>query len=189
MFPLLCLLCLCLGFFAIFVPEFVRFFCLCLGLPPSLLRPLCLCLGFVVCFHCCKLLRISWSIVDEKQTNLRQQKTVFLSLSPCFFCCICCTCAWVFRLYLDLGLSAFSACVWVFYLFCYVCCGFVRFFYFICCACVWVFHLLCCIRGGFIYFFCYLYSFASRLFFCRLVIVSFQNSSLAVWTNIDVYNR
>ncbi len=132
---LLRLLYLCLGLSAssaasaIPMPGFVRFFC-CIRCACALVRPLfllrllCLCLGSVICFHHCKLLRITWSIIHGKLTNLRQLETVFLSL------CLLCLC---------LGLSAFSTTSAV------PVPGFVYFFCCIRCAYAWV-HLLLLLR-------------------------------------------
>ncbi len=144
---LLCPLYLCLGLSAssatsvVPVPGFVRFYCFvrytCAWVRQLfLLYPLCLYLGFVVCFHHCKLLRITWSIIHRKLTNLRQLEIIFLllcllclclglfasfatSAGPVprfvyFFCCVCCAYTWVCALLLlrppclYLGLTAFT---------------------------------------------------------------------------------
>ncbi len=86
-----------------------------------LLRLLCLCLGSVIRFHCCKLLRITWSIVDGKLTNLRRLKTIF------FLLCLLCLC-------LSSSVSSATSAMPV--------PGFVYFFCYVRCACAWVCPLL-----------------------------------------------
>ncbi len=98
-------------------------------------------------YYYCKLLKITKSIIDGKLTNLRQIKTIFLPLSFCFLCYVCCTYIWVCLFLLPIfGSSTFSSmsAMPVLYL------GFVCYTY------IRVFHLFYYDRYMFVCLYCYI---------------------------------